>query len=381
MHVTATIGVLGGGQLGRMLALAGIPLGMRFRFLETEADCPAAGVGEVIVGAYDDERALERFADGIDVATYEFENVPAATARWLTDHVPVFPPEGVLAVAQDRLREKGLFNELGIETPRFEPVDSPDDLRAAAEKIGLPSILKTRRFGYDGKGQWMIRSEADLARLTTDAALAERFAAGAPADLILEGFVPFARELSVLGVRSRTGQEAFYPLTQNVHREGVLRESVAPAPRIGADEQARGEEIARRVLERTNYVGVLAVELFEMPDGRLLANEMAPRVHNSGHWTMDAGPDVCSQFENHLRALMGWPLGPTMPPKGRSFAMLNLLRTLPRPEDALRLESARLHLYNKPPRPGALRKIGHLNVSGQSEEELEKQVNELRPLT
>jgi 5-(carboxyamino)imidazole ribonucleotide synthase len=341
-----------------MLALAGIPMGLRFRFLENDPDCPAAAVGEVVVGRYDDPAALERFARGVDVATYEFENVPAATARWLTEHVPVFPPEGVLAIAQDRLSEKQLFRELGIGTPEFEPVDSPAQLRAAVDRIGLPAVLKTRRFGYDGKGQWLLPRAEDLEALAADVWTAPS------GGLILEAFVPFVRELSIIGVRSRTGEEVFYPLTQNTHREGVLRESLAPAPGLRESEQARGEEVARRVLDRTGYVGVLAIELFELADGSLLANEMAPRVHNSGHWTMDAAP--CSQFENHLRAIMGWPLGRTLPPAGPHAAMLNILRDLPDIRSTLEIPGAHLHLYGKTPRAGQLRKTGHVNVIADS---------------
>jgi 5-(carboxyamino)imidazole ribonucleotide synthase len=366
-----TIGVLGGGQLGRMLALAGLPLGLRFRFLENDPDCPAADVGEVIAGRYDDPAALERFASGVHVATYEFENVPAATARWLTEHVPVFPPEGVLAIAQDRLGEKTLFRELGIGTPEFAAVNSFDQLDAALSRIGLPCVLKTRRFGYDGKGQWVLRDPAEVAALPAD--LWSMPSGG----LILEAFVPFARELSIIGVRSRTGQEVFYPLTQNTHREGVLRESIAPAPGLTDTEQARAEEIARRILDRTGYVGVLTIELFELAGGTLLANEMAPRVHNSGHWTMDAAP--CSQFENHLRAIMGWPLGPTRP-HGVCAAMLNILRDLPDPALLLSSPGLHLHLYGKQPRAGQLRKAGHVNIVASTHAELQERASAAKQL-
>lgn len=351
MSVTAVVGILGGGQLGRMLALAGIPLGLRFRFLERDADCPAASVGEVVVGDYSDAGALERFARGIDVATYEFENVPAATARWLTEHVPVFPPEGVLAIAQDRLSEKQLFQALGIPTPAFAVIDSPEQLRQAAASLGFPLVIKTRRLGYDGKGQAVLRGESDLTAR-------EQGGQAGCAGLIAEAFVPFVRELSILAARSRTGEEAFYPLTQNMHEGGILRESRAPADGLTPALQDRAESLARRVLDRTGYVGVLAIELFELPDGTLLANEMAPRVHNSGHWTMDGAE--CSQFENHLRAILGWPLGSTRCES--PTAMINLLGPIPDPAAVLAIRGAHLHLYGKSARAGGPRKIGHINV-------------------
>lgn len=384
------MGILGGGQLGRMLALAGIPMGLRFRFLERSADCPAAELGEVIVGDYTDDAALTRFARALTVATYEFENVPAATARWLTEHIPVFPPEPILAVAQERLAEKQLFRALGIATPDFAQIDNRDQLRAAVSTIGLPAVLKTRRLGYDGKGQWVLRTSADL-----DALPADLFARTA-ADLILEAFVPFTRELSIIAARSRTGELAFYPLTHNIHRGGILRQSIAPAPSLTPDFQPRAESIARRVLDHTGYVGILAIELFELADGALLANEMAPRVHNSGHWTQNA-PGITSQFENHLRAILGWPLGPTAwtalgtpPLRGGSDShpspalsvlpttsptpgacgMLNILEALPDPAKVLTIPGVHLHLYGKSPRPGELRKVGHINVTAPNPETL-----------
>lgn len=368
-----TVGVLGGGQLGRMLALAGVPMGLRFRFLEGDPACPASDVGPIVQGRYDDPGALALLARGVDVVTYEFENVPAATARWLTEHVRVFPPEGVLSIAQDRLSEKRLFRELGIQTAAFEPVDTRAQLDEGASRLGFPCVLKTRRFGYDGKGQWVLRSAADLADLP-----GELWGEGGRANLILEAFVPFARELSIIGVRSSTGEEAFYPLTQNTHRGGILRESVAPAPGITPDEQSRAEGLCRLVLDRTGYAGVLAIELFELKDGTLVANEMAPRVHNSGHWTMQGAP--CSQFENHLRAILGWPLGKTTPEGGVCSGMLNLLRNLPRASSLLGLVGVHPHLYGKAPRPGQLRKIGHVNIVAPTPEERDRRMDTCRQL-
>jgi len=388
MNAIATVGILGGGQLGRMLALAGLPLGLRFRFLENQTDCPAAAVGEVIVGRYDDPAALERFARGIDVATYEFENVPAATARWLTEHVSVFPPERVLAIAQDRLSEKEFFRELGVATPDFIAIDDFDQLPAAAEQLGFPSILKTRRFGYDGKGQMTLRSSDDIQsaaeRRQGDVLLGRN---RAPESLILESLIPFRRELSIIAARSRTGEDAFYPLTQNTHRNGILRESIAPAPGLTPELQLLAESVAERVLDHTGYIGVLAIELFELADGTLLANEIAPRVHNSGHWTQDGAG--CSQFENHLRAILGWPLGATgchHPHKGGTLtggrgphcAMLNILRELPDPKMVLGVPGAHLHLYGKSPRAGGgggeLRKIGHMNIIADDAQALDERL-------
>lgn len=340
------IGVLGGGQLGRMLALAGYPLGLRFRFLDPAPEAPAGRLAEQIVGGYDDLAALARFAAGVDVVTYEFENVPVAAAERLAGQVPVYPPPGALAVAQDRLAEKTFFQNLDIPTPPFAPVDTRADLDAALVRTGLPAVLKTRRLGYDGKGQFVLRD-------VSDAAQAWQALGGAP--LILEGFVPFDRELSVLAVRGRDGATAFYPPVENHHREGMLRLSLAPAPGLAPEVQAAAESYAARALERLDYVGVLAIELFQV-GGALLANEMAPRVHNSGHWTIEGAET--SQFENHLRAVLGLPLGATAP-IGYA-AMLNLIGALPDRRRLLDVPGAHLHLYDKSARPG--RKLGHVTL-------------------
>ncbi len=367
MYECPIIGVLGGGQLGRMLALAGLPLGLQFRFLEPTADCPAADVGQIIVAEYTDRDALARFAQGLTLVTYEFENIPAETLRWLHETtrahtLPIFPSADILAIAQDRLLEKQLFRLRGIGTPDFASVTNLEELASAAATLGLPAVLKTRRMGYDGKGQAIIRVESDIA------AAWQTVSAAAPGDrpeLILESFVQFTRELSIISSRSTTGELHFYPLTQNTHREGVLRESIAPAPALTTELQQRAESIARGLLEHTRYVGVLAIELFELADGILLANEMAPRVHNSGHWTQN-GAEV-SQFELHIRAIMGWPLVPQQhsdkPYTLVKSAMLNLLRTIPAHAQVLAIPGAHLHLYNKEPRAGQLRKVGHINIT------------------
>lgn len=340
------VGVLGGGQLGRMLGLAGVPLGLQFRFFDPSPDAPAAAVGEIVTGTYDDPAALARFIDGVDIVTYEFENVPVAAARQLEGKVPVFPPPAALETAQDRLVEKQFFQSLGIPTPPFAAVDSRADLDAAVQELGLPAVLKTRRLGYDGKGQAVLRNVEDVER-------AWNTLGGVP--LILEGFVPFERELSILAVRGRTGETAFYPLVENHHRDGILHRSIAPAPRTSDALQAQAEKDAARALDALQYVGVLAIELFDTGD-QLIVNECAPRVHNSGHWTIEGAST--SQFENHLRAVMGWSLGATAP-RGASV-MVNLVGTVPDPAAVLALPDAHLHLYGKAPRPG--RKLGHITV-------------------
>lgn len=340
------VGVLGAGQLGRMLALAGYPLGLRFAFFDENAEAPAGHLGPLTVASWDDRAALDAFANTVDLVTYEFENVPVAAAEQLAAHVPVFPSPGALDVAQDRLKEKKLFRDLEIATATFATVDTRDELDRAVAAIGFPSVLKTRMQGYDGKGQRVLRRSADL-----DPA----FAAIGGRPLILEGFVPFERELSIIAARSRTGETAFWPVVENVHRSGILRLSIAPAPDAEGALADAAVAIASKTLEALDYVGVLAIELFQH-QGRLLANEMAPRVHNSGHWTIEGAKT--SQFENHLRAILGLPLGAT-DAVGVS-AMVNLIGETPDPAALLGIEGAHLHLYGKPARPG--RKLGHVTL-------------------
>jgi 5-(carboxyamino)imidazole ribonucleotide synthase len=313
------VGVIGGGQLGRMLALAGIPLGLSFRFLDPSPDAPAAEVGELVVGEYDDPELLDRLADGAAAVTYEFENVPMAAA----ERVRALPAAAALEASQDRLVEKQLFRRLGIPIPRI------DD-----EVEEFPAILKTRRLGYDGKGQRLVDSWD-----------------GPDASHVLEERVPFGRELSLLAVRAADGETRFWPLVENVHENGILRTSRAPA---AAAPQAEAEDYGNRLLDALGYVGVLALELFEV-DGRLLANEFAPRVHNTGHWTIEGA--ATSQFENHLRAILRLPLGSTA---SRPATMVNVIGSAPSAEDVLRIPGAHLHLYGKEPRPG--RKLGHVTL-------------------
>jgi len=338
-----------------MLALAGYPLGLRFRFLDALAEAPAGQLAELVVGDYTDQSLLARFSEGLSLITYEFENVPVAAVAWLAQRLPVYPPPMALEVAQDRVAEKTFFQGLGIPTPPFYPVLTYNDLQDGLERTGWPAMLKTRRLGYDGKGQRLLRSPADL-----EAAWAAL--GGQP--LILEAFMPFERELSILAVRSTGGQVAFYPLVENHHQGGILRRSRAPAPATPARLQHEAERIARRVLEKLDYVGVLALELFEL-EGTLWANEMAPRVHNSGHWTLEGAET--SQFENHLRALLGLPLGSTAP-RGQ-VAMLNLIGLEPDLARVLAIPGAHLHWYGKEVRPG--RKVGHVTLRADTPEELE----------
>jgi 5-(carboxyamino)imidazole ribonucleotide synthase len=341
------IAVLGGGQLGRMLGLAGIPLGMSFTFLDPSAEAPAAAVGELVVGALSDTRAAEVAAKGADVVTFEWEGVPASTARALAANAAVRPGADALEVAQDRVREKEALQALGIDTAPFSSVDSLEELRAAVDKIGLPAVVKTRRGGYDGKGQMVLRAASDV-----DLAWREL---GASA-LILEGFVDFARELSIVAVRGLDGETRCWPVVENQHRDGILRVTRAPVPGLDDALQARAEACIRPLLDAVDYVGVGCVELFDTGDA-LLANEIAPRVHNSGHWTIE-GAD-CSQFENHLRAIAGMRLGSTAA-RGAS-AMVNIIGTFPDRAAVLAIEGAHLHDYGKDPRPG--RKLGHVTIT------------------
>ncbi len=347
--MSLTVGILGGGQLARMMVLAGAPLGLRFELYDPAADACSGPLAPLTVGAFDDRQALADFAAKVDVVTFDFENVPADSAQFLADRVPVYPPPAALAVAQDRLSEKTLFQQLGIPLPAFADIRSRDELAAKAAEFGLPCILKTRRLGYDGKGQFRLRSEADI-----DAAWDALGAQVERTGLILEGFVAFQREVSVVAVRGRDGSFQAWPVTGNWHVEGVLSASVAPAVLSDAEQQA-AIGYARRVAEHLQYVGVFALELF-CRDGELLANEMAPRVHNSGHWTIEGSET--SQFENHLRAVLGLPLGSTR--MLGHVCMLNWLGAMPDPAPVLAQASGHWHDYGKEPREG--RKVGHATL-------------------
>jgi 5-(carboxyamino)imidazole ribonucleotide synthase len=352
-----TVGILGGGQLARMMALAGAPLGLRFRVLDNVADACAGQFAPMIVGDYTDQSALAEFAAQVDVATFDFENVPAQSAQWLSERVPVFPNPRALAVAQDRLAEKTLFRELGIPVPEFADIPSRDALQAAVGQLGMPCILKTRRLGYDGKGQFRIKTAADV-----DAAWDALGAQASTVGLILEGFVQFQRELSVVAVRGRDGEFRAWPLTENWHVDGVLSASLAPA-QVDAAMLATALRHARALAEALDYVGVFALELF-CRDGELLANELAPRVHNSGHWTIEGSET--SQFQNHLRAVLGLPLGDTR--MVGVACMLNWIGAMPDAGAVLAEAGGHWHDYGKQPRDG--RKVGHATLRADSPAEL-----------
>jgi 5-(carboxyamino)imidazole ribonucleotide synthase len=355
------VGIVGAGQLGRMLALAGYPLGIDCTLLDTSSDAPGAQVADAVLGELDDPAALARLAERVDVVTLEIENVAVGGLESLHGRIEVFPPPAAVAAAQDRLAEKALFHSLGIPTAAFVTIDSAADA-AAAERLGWPAILKTRRMGYDGRGQRVVDSTAALAA-------AWRELGGVPS--IAEAFVAFEREVSLIGVQGARGERVFYPLAENVHRGGILASTIAPYDDLGLQRQA--ETWLTGIMTTLQYRGVLTVEFFHTKRG-LVANEMAPRVHNSGHWTIEGA--VTSQFENHLRAVLGWPLGD---PSARGHAaMLNLLGRLPLRDTVLRVAGAHLHDYGKSPRPG--RKVGHCTLVASERTRLLERLEPLRDL-
>ncbi|TBV81041.1 MAG: 5-(carboxyamino)imidazole ribonucleotide synthase [Desulfobulbaceae bacterium] len=337
------VGIIGAGQLGRMLVMAGYPLGLRFEMFDPNPRACGAQVAPLTTAAFDDWQALAALADRVDLVTFEFENVPVATMEFLAALVDVFPRPPVLKTAQDRLREKECFRKLDIPTPDYLVVDRREDLTAAVASLGLPAVLKTRCLGYDGKGQVILRRPGDL-----DAA----WTALGTAPLILEALIPFEREVSLVAARGGDGGMAFYPLAENTHRDGILRLSLAC---VADPMQLKAEEYTRRVLEHFAYVGVLAFEFFQVGD-RLVANEIAPRVHNSGHWSIE-GAETC-QFANHLRAILGWPLG--APDLWGQSAMINFIGELPPLAPLLKYPYLHYHAYGKSPAPG--RKVGHATL-------------------
>lgn len=340
------IGVVGGGQLGRMLGLAGIPLGHAFRFLDPATDCPAAAIGPVELAAFDDLAAIEAFAAQADVVTFEFENVSAAALERLAARVPVAPGVASLATSQDRVAEKQFFQRCGIPVQRFAAVNGVDELARACGTVGFPGVLKTRRLGYDGRGQAVVRTPAD-------APAAWAAVGGVPS--IYEEFVHFTHELSAIAVRGRDGATSFYPLCRNEHARGILRTTVAPAEAAGSACEQAAHAHLQTALDALGHVGVLTIEFFSTPAG-LVANEMAPRVHNTGHWTQNGA--VTSQFENHVRAITGAPLG-CCDARG-ACGMVNLIGGMPAEAELLAVPGAAVHLYGKRARRG--RKLGHVNV-------------------
>ncbi len=335
-----------------MLALSGYPLGLKFRILDGSPEAPAGHVSPLVSGPLDQLETLDRFADGLECATFEFENVPLKAIEHLSNHLPVHPGCLALEKSQDRWVEKEFFRSLLIPTAPFAPVTTHEGLQQATLEIGLPAILKTRRFGYDGKGQVRLNMPSDVS---------QGWDALGSQPLILEGLVPFDRELSQVSVRSTKGEIRHYPLVENFHRKGILHKTIAPAPGIAPNDplEHQSRQAMEKVMEALDYVGVLAIEWFQV-GASLVANEMAPRVHNTGHWTMDGAKT--SQFENHIRAILGWPLGSTE--ANHHTVMLNLIGSHRPPEDWLAIPGVRLHLYGKSPRQG--RKLGHVNVLGNT---------------
>jgi len=336
------IGIIGAGQLGRMMALAGIPLGLEFAMYDRSRDVPGAAVADIATGRFDDRSRLARFARGVDVVTFDWENVPVASARAIARIRPVWPPPRALEVAQDRLSEKRIFERNGIAVAPYAAVDTAADLERAVAALGAPGILKTRRLGYDGKGQVrLVRAR--------DARDAYARLAGQP--LIYERLVKFSKEVSLIAARGRTGDVETYPLAENVHTDGILAITRAPWPDTRL--QRLAERNHSRLMRALGYVGVLCVEYF-VERGRLVANEMAPRVHNSGHWTIEGA--VTSQFENHVRAVAGLPLG-SAAPRGHAV-MVNVIGAKPRARELLGRPGLHWHDYGKSARPG--RKLGHV---------------------
>lgn len=360
------IGVVGAGQLGRMLALAGIPLNLQFEFLDPSVETPASALGPCTRAAFDDMQALQHLAERCDVLTYEFENVSVLAMNHIATTHAVYPPPRALAVSQDRLIEKEFLRDLGLTTAEFRSIESALDIDRAASELGLPLILKTRRMGYDGRGQLQF-SAGD------DAKAAWQSLGEAPC--IAEAVVPFEREVSLIAVRSLSGETAYYPLIENVHRQGILATSRAPAPQVSEELQLKAQSYADAIFSAISYVGVLTIEFFESY-GQLIANEIAPRVHNSGHFSIEGSQT--SQFENHLRAILGLPLGSTAP-RGVS-TMLNCVGEMPAREIVLKIPGAHLHDYGKSPKPN--RKLGHVTICAATAKKLDARLallNEMLP--
>lgn len=354
------IGILGAGQLGRMLALAGYPLGLQFGFYGSALDEPAGHLGRFYAN---NENHFDPLIEFADVITYESENTSVEQVEKINQIKPVYPSATSLYYSQDRGREKGLFDRLNIPCAPYQLVANPTELTQAVEKIGLPAILKTTTEGYDGKGQFVIKSNEDINQAWLS--IGER-----PA--ILEGFVRFKRELSMIAVRNAANQHVYYPLVENRHHQGILRLTLAPAQAISESLQHQAESYMQSLLDEMNHIGVLTLELFETEQG-LVVNEMAPRVHNSGHWSIEGAQT--SQFENHLRAITGLPLGSTSPRQSHA-AMINIIGELGNIDLPLNLNNVFVHLYDKQERAG--RKLGHITLLADSQQALDKQLEQLK---
>lgn len=357
-----TVGIIGAGQLGQMLAQAGKKMGLEFVFLDPSDSPPAKSEGHVLKFAFDSDEGLAKLAEISDIITYEFENVAVAAIEKIATSMSVFPPAEALRHAQDRLVEKSLFTTLDIPVPAYRAIDSEQDLRSASVELGLPLVLKTRRLGYDGKGQVVIKNDSEIS---------SALATLGSSNLIAEQWVAFDREVSAIAARNVSGEIVFYPLTHNQHFDGILGISKAP---VEADElTSLATEYLTRLLTHLNYVGILALELFVKGD-QLSANEIAPRVHNSGHWTIEGA--ITSQFENHLRAILDMPLGDTSP-CGHS-GMLNLIGRMPDDTEATRKDGCFLHDYGKDARPG--RKLGHVTLIAKTAEIRDQKLEDLSKL-
>lgn len=343
------VGILGGGQLAQMLALAGIPLGLRFVFFEPAEECCAAGLGQHIKAGFTDREQLKKFAESVDIVTFEFENIPLAAIEFVGNITPTYPEIDALQAKQDRLVEKQLFQRLGISTPRFMDIKSRDDLDAAPDILGLPFVIKSRSGGYDGKGQWVLKSADQLAEVWAQID-------GLPC--IAEQWIDFCREVSIVAVQNRDADRVFYDLAENAHNRGILHTTInRPADPMAGKAQA----IIGQLMDELNYCGAIALELFQVND-QLMANEFAPRVHNSGHWTIEGAGT--SQFENHLRAILNLPLGDTE--CNGQWVMLNLVGDMPDLAKASGIRHGHLHDYRKQAKPG--RKLGHLTVRADQPE-------------
>ena len=356
------IGVLGAGQLGRMLALSAYPLGHQMRFLALSEEDPSSLLGKTFIHNNNPEM-VSNFADSSDIVTYESENTDVTIVNEISKNTKVYPSDKSLYISQHRGREKALLDTLKIPCAPYQMVNSLDDLKSAIKNIGIPSILKTATDGYDGKGQFLIKSEAQID---------EAWEKMSGVDSILEGFINFKRELSLIAVRGIDGCLEFYPLVENSHHEGILRLTIAPAQNISASLQKKAEEYMSSILKEIKHVGVLTIELFESDDG-LLVNEIAPRVHNSGHWTIEGAQT--SQFENHIRAITESPLGQTTM-TSKFSAMINIIGVHGPIQKVLKTKNAHLHLYNKAERTG--RKLGHITLTSNSIDELNKTIDSLK---
>lgn len=360
--ISKKVGVLGAGQLGRMLAIAGYPLGQKFGFYGNSHDEPSALLGHMFTDA-DEAKSLQSLIEFADVITYESENTSVELVREIAKTTPVYPGEKSLFVSQHRGREKGLFDQLDIPCAPYQVIDSLESLQQAVEKIGLPAVLKTTTEGYDGKGQFVIKTADQINQAWLKIGGRE---------LVLEGFVNFKRELSLVAVRNANNEHVYYPLVQNVHHEGILRYTIAPARDITEALQQQARDYMERLLDALDHVGVLTLELFETSNG-LVANEIAPRVHNSGHWTIEGA--MTDQFANHVRAITGMPLGDTSPRQPLA-AMVNIIGETGPVDLVLKTPGMFLHLYDKAERPG--RKLGHINILADTEEQLFERLNALK---